>query len=85
VAAVGHVPLHFTPLSERRFMVTEGSVKRTCRHAHRVAELGDFAVVPKAVRIRSTWSRRRARDDLRGRDRRRRRLEDHLGSSRSGQ
>lgn len=47
----GHVPLHFTPLSERRFMVTEGSIKLTVGNRTVWLSSGDFAVVPKAVRM----------------------------------
>lgn len=47
----GHVPLHFTPASERRFMVTEGSVKMTIGNRTVWLSSGDFAVVPKAVRM----------------------------------
>lgn len=47
----GHVPLHFTPLSERRFLVTEGSVKLTIGNRMVWVSAGDFAVVPKAVRM----------------------------------
>ena len=47
----GHVPLHFTPLSERRFLVTEGSLKLTIGNRTVWLSSGDFAVVPKAVRM----------------------------------
>jgi mannose-6-phosphate isomerase-like protein (cupin superfamily) len=47
----GHVPLHFTPSSERRFLVTEGSVKMTIGNRTVWLSSGDFAVVPKAVRM----------------------------------
>lgn len=47
----GHVPLHFTPASERRFLVTEGSVKMTIGNRTVWLSSGDFAVVPKAVRM----------------------------------
>jgi mannose-6-phosphate isomerase-like protein (cupin superfamily) len=47
----GHVPLHFTPISERRFMVTEGSIKMTIGNRTVWLSSGDFAIVPKAVRM----------------------------------
>jgi mannose-6-phosphate isomerase-like protein (cupin superfamily) len=47
----GHVPLHFTPLSERRFLVTEGSLKLIVGNRMVWLSSGDFAVVPKAVRM----------------------------------
>lgn len=47
----GQVPLHFTPASERRFLVTEGSVKMTIGNRTVWLSSGDFAVVPKAVRM----------------------------------
>jgi len=47
----GRVPLHFTPLSERRFLVTEGSVKITVGNRTFWISAGDFALVPKAVRM----------------------------------
>lgn len=47
----GHVPLHFTPQSERRFLVTEGSLKLTIGNRTVWLSSGDFAVVPKAVRM----------------------------------
>ncbi len=47
----GHVPLHFTPLSERRFMITEGSIKMTIGNRTVWLSSGDFAIVPKAVRM----------------------------------
>ncbi len=47
----GHVPLHFTPQSERRFLVTEGSVKMTIGNHTFWISAGDFALVPKAVRM----------------------------------
>jgi mannose-6-phosphate isomerase-like protein (cupin superfamily) len=46
----GRVPLHFTPQSERRFLVTEGSVKMTVGARTFWISAGDFALVPKAVR-----------------------------------
>jgi mannose-6-phosphate isomerase-like protein (cupin superfamily) len=47
----GRVPLHFTPASERRFLVTEGSVKITVGPRTFWISAGDFALVPKAVRM----------------------------------
>jgi mannose-6-phosphate isomerase-like protein (cupin superfamily) len=47
----GRVPLHFTPASERRFLITEGSVKMTIGNRTVWMSSGDFAVVPKAVRM----------------------------------
>src|SRR6185436_2801329 len=47
----GHVPLHFTPVSERRFLVAEGSIKMTVGNRTVWLSSGDFAVVPKAVRM----------------------------------
>src|SRR5262249_23514895 len=46
----GRVPLHFTPHSERRFLVTEGSVKMTVGNRTFWISAGDFALVPRAVR-----------------------------------
>jgi mannose-6-phosphate isomerase-like protein (cupin superfamily) len=47
----GRVPLHFTPVSERRFLVTEGSLKLTVGNRTVWISAGDFALVPKAVRM----------------------------------
>jgi mannose-6-phosphate isomerase-like protein (cupin superfamily) len=47
----GKVPLHFTPQSERRFLVTEGSVKMTVGARTFWISAGDFALVPRAVRM----------------------------------
>lgn len=46
----GRVPLHFTPASERRFLVTEGSVRMLVGNRSVVLSAGDLVVVPKAVR-----------------------------------
>lgn len=46
----GRIPLHVTPLSERRFLVTEGGVHMTTGARTFWLSAGDFASVPKGVR-----------------------------------
>ena len=57
------VPLHFTPLSERRFLVMEGSVRVAVGTRTFWAFAGDFVVVPKGVRTQ-LWLDKDARATL---------------------
>lgn len=47
----GNLPLHFTPTSERRFMVMEGELRMSVGTRTFWLAAGDFVVVPKAVRM----------------------------------
>lgn len=46
----GAVPLHFTPVSQRRFQVLEGQVRMSVGTRDFWVAAGDFVVVPKGVR-----------------------------------
>ncbi len=59
----GDVPLHFTPLSERRLLVMEGSVRIAVGTRTFWVFAGDFVVVPKAVRTQ-LWLDKDARATL---------------------
>ena len=57
------VPLHFTPLSERRMLVMEGSARIAVGTRTFWISAGDFVVVPKGVRTQ-LWLDRDARATL---------------------
>jgi mannose-6-phosphate isomerase-like protein (cupin superfamily) len=59
----GDVPLHFTPLSERRLLVMEGSARIAVGTRTFWISAGDFVVVPKGVRTR-IWLEKEARATL---------------------
>ncbi|MBS1153301.1 MAG: hypothetical protein H6Q89_4999 [Myxococcaceae bacterium] len=59
----GDVPLHFTPLSERRLLVMEGSARITVGTRTFWIFAGDFVVVPKGVRTQ-LWLDKDARATL---------------------
>lgn len=59
----GDVPMHFTPLSERRFLVMEGSARIAVGTKSFWISSGDFVVVPKGVRTQ-LWLEKDARATL---------------------
>jgi quercetin dioxygenase-like cupin family protein len=60
----GSVPLHFTPNSERRVFVLEGSLRMLVGTQEHALEPGDFLIIPRAVRTRVDLAGKSKRAEL---------------------